>query len=105
MRKGIRVFAVASLVVVLSSGGAAFAGSRDSQEVSYFARFLSWVLYSRLSPPTGTPTTNSRLSPPTGTPTTNSRLSPPTGSPAPAPEPESRLSPPTGLTDPPPTTT
>jgi len=107
MRKGIRVFVAVSLLVVLSSGSAAFAASRDSQDVSLFARFLSWVLSSRLSPPTGAPAANSRLSPPTGSPTTNSRLSPPTGTPAPAPapEPQSRLSPPTGLTDPPATTT
>jgi hypothetical protein len=94
MRKGIRVFAAASLVLVLSSGSAAFAASRDSQDVSLFARFLSWVLYSRFSPPTGAPAANSRLSPPGGAPEV-----------APAPEPQSRLSPPTGLTDPPSTTT
>jgi hypothetical protein len=107
MRKGIRVFVAASLVLVLSSGSAAFAASRDSQDVSLFARFLSWVLYSRLSPPTGAPASNSRLSPPTGSPATNSRLSPPGGAPevAPAPEPQSRLSPPSGITDPPATTT
>src|SRR5215207_5062505 len=111
MRKGIRVFAAVALLLVLSYGSAALAASRDSQNVSLFARFLSWVLDSRLSPPGGSPTTNSRWSPPTGSPTTTSRLSPPDGSPttnsrwsppdgAPAPEPQSRLSPPTGLTDP-----
>jgi hypothetical protein len=122
MRKGIRVFAAVALLLVLSSGSAAFAAPRDSQDGGLFARFLSWVLYSRLSPPIGAPTTNSRLSPPGGAPTTDSRwsppggapttksrLSPPTGAPvtdpAPQPEPQSRLSPPTGLTDPPATTT
>lgn len=95
MRKGIRVFAAVALLLVLSYGSAASAASRDSRDVSLFARVLSWVLYSRLSPPIGGPATNSRWSPPTGSPTTNSRWSPPGGAPAPAPEP----------TDPPPTTT
>lgn len=116
MRKGVRVFAAVALFLVLSSGSTAFAASRDSQEKSLFARFLSWVLHSRLSPPGGSPQPDSRWSPPIGTPqpdsrwsppggapTTSSRLSPPDG--APAPEPQSRLSPPTGLTDPPTTTT
>jgi hypothetical protein len=105
MRKGVRVFAAIALLLVLSSGSAAFAASRDSQDVSLFARFLSWVLYSRFSPPVGSPQPNSRLSPPGGSPQPNSRWSPPIGAPAPAPEPQSRLSPPTGLTDPPTTTT
>lgn len=112
MRKGIRVFAAVALLLVLFYGSAAFAASRDSQDVSLFARFLSWVLYSRLSPPTGAPAPNSRLSPPGGSPQTNSRWSPPIGSPEsepvpePEPEPESRLSPPIGIIpDPPPSTT
>jgi len=104
MRKGVRVFAVGVLLIVLSSS-AAFAASRDSQDVSLFARILSWVLHGRLSPPIGAPAPNSRISPPVGSPTPNSRLYPPIGAPAPDPEPQSRFSPPTGDTDIPPATT
>jgi hypothetical protein len=107
MRKGIRGFTAVALLLVLSCGTAAFAASPDSRDVSLFARVLTWVLYSRWSPPIGAPASNSRLSPPIGSPTAKSRLSPPIGSPAPEPEPDpqSRLSPPIGLTDPPATTT
>jgi hypothetical protein len=104
MQKGIRVFAAGVLLVVLTSS-AAFAASTKPQDVSLFARFLSWVLSSRVSAPTGTLKPNSRLSPPIGSPTPDSRLSPPIGAPTPDPEPESRLSPPIGATDTSPTTT
>ncbi|HEU4887369.1 MAG TPA: hypothetical protein VFV49_05740 [Thermoanaerobaculia bacterium] len=107
MRKGIRVFTAAALLLVLSFGSAAFAASRDSQDVSLFARFLSWGLSGRFSPPIGAPVSNGRLSPPTGSPQPYGRLYPPIGAPAtePEPEPQSRLSPPGGVTDPPTTTT
>jgi hypothetical protein len=100
MQKGVRVFAAGVLLIVLSSG-AAFAASRDSQDVSLFERLLSWVLHSRWSPSIGAPASNSRLCPPIGSPTPNGRLSPPGGAPAPDPEPqpEGRLSPPIGVTD------
>jgi hypothetical protein len=104
MRKGIRVFAAGVLLVVLCSS-AAFGASRDSQDVSFFARFLAWVLPGRFLPPIGTVAPNSRLSPPGGSPTPDSRLSPPGGAPTPEPEPESRLSPPGGDTEAPPSTT
>lgn len=85
MRKGVRVFSAAALLVVLSSGSTVFATPRDAHDASLFARFLSWV-YSRFSPPTGAP----------APPESQSRFYPPIGSPAPAPEPQSRLSPPDG---------
>lgn len=83
MRKGVRIFAAVALLLVLSSGSAAFAASRDSQEKSLFARFLSWVLHSRLSPPGGSPQPDSRWSPPTGSAQPDSRWSLPIGSPQP----------------------
>ena len=104
MRKGVRVFAVGVLLVVLSSS-AALAASRDSQDMSFFARVLSWILHGRLSPPIGAPAPNGRLSPPSGSPTPNGRLFPPIGAPTPDPEPQSRISPPVGDTDIPPATT
>lgn len=107
MRKRIRVFIAVALFLVLSSGSTAFAASRDSQDASLFARFLSWVLHSRLSPPLGAPAPNGRFSPPLGAPTSDGRLSPPIGAPTtePQPEPQGRFSPPGGVTDPPTTTT
>ena len=108
MRKGVRVFVAISLLVALFSGSTALAASRDSKDVSLFARFLAWVTNGLWSPPIGAPSPNGRLSPPIGSPQPNGRLYPPIGAPTPDPEPETqgRLSPPTGATDPlPPATT
>jgi len=109
MHKGIRVFAAALLLVTLFAS-TAFAGPRDPQNVSLFARFLAWVTDGWWSsPPTGTPSPNGHWSPPGGSPQPNGHTSPPIGAPTPDPDPETQghLSPPGGAPDalPPATTT